>query len=177
MSFPTWQEFVKGCPSIPSLPLFAFPLLSPADVFSLRSGLSVAEMEKQDVWLRRRPVESSSFFVNNSAFLRKSPRGKRKHCLRRPSGTFLTYVHMLLCTATPTSRHVAPPLDLGRSGGARVGPLPHLERILRPPRVSLRLLCSYLTQSGKAAEFFFFQGGVVGWENKNTFSQWLKQQM
>lgn len=36
------------------------------------------------------------------------------------------YVHMLLCTSTPTSRHVAPPLDLGGVVGHVLDPPPPL---------------------------------------------------
>lgn len=123
-------------------------------------------------------MQSSSFLLNSSVFLRKSPvPRKRKHFLRRPLGTFLMYVHMLLCTFTPTSRHVAPPLDLGGVVGHVLDPLPFLyflglvskkpENIffcrglpsVEVPRVSSCLLFSSLIQVAEWLQFFPGGGG------------------
>lgn len=59
------------------------------------------------------------------------------------------YVHMLLCTSTPTRRHVAPPLDLSGVAGHVSDPLP----VLPLP-------------------FFFYFLGLVSRKTKTIFLQW-----
>lgn len=95
------------------------------------------------------------------------------------------YVHMLLCTSTPTRRHVAPPLDLSGVAGHVLDPLPvhplpffllpgfglqknqdHFSAVVSFLSRSLMFhpACSFLT-SFKWLGFFW--GG--GWEHKDRF--------